>query len=234
MNTIKFILTIPLLCLVALRATTATTYYVATSGNDANPGTQAQPFLTIGKGVLMASSGDTILAGVGTFAEHIVWTAKSLNVQGAEYANQSVINGLGSGTCLTLTNVPTTASLEGFTIRNGLSSTSAGGGMYNSGSHLTIANCNFIANTGGRFIGGGIFNTGSNPTVTNCTFTENNGSAGGGIYNSGSHPTIVNRVFTHNGATGDGGGIANFSSNPDPNQLPILPETHAPQAMAAR
>jgi hypothetical protein len=213
MSTIKFILTIPLLCLLAVPAATATTYYIATSGSDVNPGTQAQPFRTIGKGIVTATSGDTILVGVGTFAEHIVWTDKSLNVQGAG-AGQSVIDGLSSGSCLTLTNVPTTARLAGFTIRNGLSSTNGGGGMFNTGSHLTIANCAFTANRAGNSIGGAIFNLGSSPTVTNCIFTANTGRTGGGIYNASSNPRVINCAFTQNKATSSGGGMANFFSNP--------------------
>jgi hypothetical protein len=42
------------------RAATATTYYVATTGNDANPGTQAQPFRTILKGLTGLRAGDTL------------------------------------------------------------------------------------------------------------------------------------------------------------------------------
>ena len=36
-------------------------YYVATNGNDANPGTLAQPFATWQKAINLAQPGDTIL-----------------------------------------------------------------------------------------------------------------------------------------------------------------------------
>jgi hypothetical protein len=45
----------------------AATFYVATNGNDNNPGTQSQPFLTVAKGVQSAFAGDTIILGAGTF-----------------------------------------------------------------------------------------------------------------------------------------------------------------------
>src|SRR3954463_6096148 len=61
-----------LLCqLAAAAGLRAATYYVATNGNDANPGTQSQPFLTVQKGVNVAHAGDTVLVGAGTYAENV-------------------------------------------------------------------------------------------------------------------------------------------------------------------
>ena len=48
---------------------TATTYYVATTGNDANPGTQAQPFRTVAKGLSSLTAGDTLYLRGGTYSE---------------------------------------------------------------------------------------------------------------------------------------------------------------------
>ena len=47
-----------------------TTYYVATAdngGNDSNPGTQDQPFLTIAHAADMTNPGDTVIVGDGTY-----------------------------------------------------------------------------------------------------------------------------------------------------------------------
>ena len=49
----------------------ATTYYVATNGNDSHPGTNAQPFRTIKEGVRSLSAGDTLFVKAGTYAESI-------------------------------------------------------------------------------------------------------------------------------------------------------------------
>lgn len=52
-------------------AATAATYYVATTGNDANVGSQSQPFRTIKKGVSVLKAGDTLYIRGGTYAESI-------------------------------------------------------------------------------------------------------------------------------------------------------------------
>jgi parallel beta-helix repeat protein len=50
----------------------AATYYVASTGNDNNAGTQAQPWRTIQKGVNAAFAGDTVnIRGGGTYTEQI-------------------------------------------------------------------------------------------------------------------------------------------------------------------
>jgi len=50
-------------------AVDAATYYTATTGHDANPGTAAAPFRTVNKGVKGLKPGDTLLIKSGTYAE---------------------------------------------------------------------------------------------------------------------------------------------------------------------
>jgi len=52
-------------------AACATEYFVATNGNDSNPGTITQPFLTINKGTSVAVAGDTVSVRTGTYAERV-------------------------------------------------------------------------------------------------------------------------------------------------------------------
>lgn len=52
-----------------LSAAHATTYYVATNGNDSNSGTSTQPYRTIGKGVTRLAPGDTLIISGGTYVE---------------------------------------------------------------------------------------------------------------------------------------------------------------------
>ncbi len=49
--------------------TSASTYYVAANGNDSNPGTLAQPFLTIAKAVTLVTAGDTIYVRGGSYGQ---------------------------------------------------------------------------------------------------------------------------------------------------------------------
>jgi hypothetical protein len=53
------------------RAATAATYYVATTGNDNNAGTQAKPFRTIRKGLSILQAGDTLQLRGGIYYEGI-------------------------------------------------------------------------------------------------------------------------------------------------------------------
>jgi hypothetical protein len=48
-----------------------TNYYVATNGNNANPGTEALPFRTIQKGADMAQAGETVYVKAGTYNEEV-------------------------------------------------------------------------------------------------------------------------------------------------------------------
>lgn len=54
-------------------------------GDDANPGTAAQPFLTIKKALSMANAGDSILVDAGGYVQDSVYITKSLTLLGAKY-----------------------------------------------------------------------------------------------------------------------------------------------------
>ena len=54
---------------ITINAAYAGTYYVATNGSDSNPGTLAQPFRTINKGIGILRAGDTLLVRAGTYDE---------------------------------------------------------------------------------------------------------------------------------------------------------------------
>ncbi|HUN79909.1 MAG TPA: DUF1565 domain-containing protein, partial [Phycisphaerae bacterium] len=78
--------------LAAAPAARATTYYVATTGNDANPGTLAQPFRTIGHAVAVSVHGDSIQAAAGTYSESFTIPGTNLNLIGAGAAT-TILNG---------------------------------------------------------------------------------------------------------------------------------------------
>ena len=184
------------LLLLPLAAAEAATYYVATSGNDTNPGTQALPFRTIAKGVATAVDGDSVQVGAGTYAEHVAWSTKGLVLQGAG-AGQSIIDGGGNGTCLALTSVPAAGRIEGFTFQNGAASSGAAGGLTNNGNGSpTVIRCAFNNHTGSGTTGLGAFTTAAgDPILINCTFSNNTVSA---VVMSGGTLTVSGSTFTNN------------------------------------
>lgn len=56
-------------CLVLMGRAMAAEYYVSLKGNDANAGTKAQPWATLGKACAIAGAGDTVWLGAGTYRE---------------------------------------------------------------------------------------------------------------------------------------------------------------------
>ena len=71
----------------------------------------------------------------------------------------------------------------------------------------------------GKLCGGGMYNTNSSPTVANCTFSGNTADYGGGMYSRNySYPVVTNCTFSGNKATGSGdnggGGMCNYAASP--------------------
>ena len=54
----------------------AATYYVATNGNDANPGTQSQPFQTVQKGISVLQQATRCTSGVEHTRRRLTSTVK--------------------------------------------------------------------------------------------------------------------------------------------------------------
>lgn len=106
----------------------ATTYYVATTGNDGNPGTQASPFQHVSKGVAQAVAGDVVVVADGTYDN-----------EGAVEPN-NVVNLKNSGTA----SQPITIMAEhrgAAILDGGLTSTSSCNGAY---SYFNLGNAAYI------------------------------------------------------------------------------------------
>src|SRR5919109_4961995 len=58
--------------IIAVQNSQGATYYVALNGDDSNPGTEAQPFKDIGKGVSVLTPGDTLYVREGTYRESFI------------------------------------------------------------------------------------------------------------------------------------------------------------------
>jgi len=113
-----------------------------------------------------------------------------------------------------------TAMLDGFSISGGnandpvLLEAGNGGGLFNSDSSPTIANCAFVGNA--AINGGGVENeTFATPSFNNCVFSGNSASNsgnptaanGGGMWNSNATPTLTDCIFTGNSSGGTAGGL---------------------------
>lgn len=77
-------------CLVSPAVAPAATYYVATTGQDTYPGTQAAPFRTLKKGLSVLRSGDTLYLRQGTYRERITTYVKAIP-GGTSWANATRI-----------------------------------------------------------------------------------------------------------------------------------------------
>ena len=98
---------------------------------------------------------------------------------------------------------------------NGTGTNQYGGGLYATGSSLTLVNCTFSGNSANS--GGGMYSVSSAPTLTSCTFNANSaagsGGSGGGMYNASSSPKLTNCTFSGNSANYNGGGMVNTTSS---------------------
>ena len=183
----------------------AATWYVATTGSNSNPGTQANPFATLQKAVNTASNGDTILLADGTYTgtgnRDVDFGGIDLTVKSASNNPATcLIDCQQIGRAFNLHNNETANShIIGLTIKNGSAAISDGGGIYinNSDSMPTVTNCVFTSNSAD--FGGGMYGG----AATNCIFTGNAASyRGGGIC----YGAATKCVFTSNSAAGNGGG----------------------------
>lgn len=199
--------------------TQAATYYVATTGNDNNPGTQAQPFRNISKGIAVAAAnGDTILIANGTYNEHnLDFVAKNLVLQSQNNNPATcILNCQQAGRGIRFAGgQDATSVVSGLTIQNGISlaaGTDAGGLLIQNASP-TITNCVFSANSnnGRNNFASAVEVNGGNPTFTGCAFQNNIGVAIRTETNVNS--TMTNCTFTGNSASGQFGGAISHSGS---------------------
>lgn len=147
----------------------AATYYVATSGNDANDGSVGGPFLTVGKAASVAAAGDTVSVATGNYSQ----TNINLNTSGTHVApivfdgNAAATNYFGFQVMRGMSNIVIQnfrhssnsylayilRTANSITVSNCISTDAlAGGGVYfespgnDAGPHLSASNCVVISN----------------------------------------------------------------------------------------
>ena len=169
----------------------AATYYVTTTGSDANDGsTWDLAVATISNGVAKALvADDLVLVSNGTYQLTTnIYVTNGIILRGFNGRNVTIVDGGGAAVhnrCLFLNH--TSALVESFTFMNGNMPTSSyanggvGGGVYLNGG--TLQNCIIVSNIAVN--GGGVYN--QYGTVSNCEICYNLSIteldyAGGGLY----------------------------------------------------
>lgn len=193
-------------------------YHVSLTGDDANPGSETEPMLSINAAVLLAASKVStgeVRVSSGTYDPVVM--AEGISLFGGYATDWSardpatyvtiIENGSNTGGTVTDPNstvsgssgITTTTVIDGFTINGSGGSYSAA--IFNVGASPTISN-NIIS--GGTAATGtyGIYNkTGSQPLILDNTIDGGNGDEGHGIFNLSASPTIRGNTITGGGTT---------------------------------
>ena len=124
-------------------------------------------------------AGATILVGPGTHAR-FSFGGKGVTVRSTAGPLLTFIDGQGNSPIVSFApNEPATATLDGFTVRNGGTSAGLGGIRVIAGGSPTIRNC-VVTGIGSSSVGGALLVSGASPTFINCRITGNTGAAGVG------------------------------------------------------
>ena len=186
---------------------------VSPSGDDANDGSsweRAKRTVQAGIDAAAVSSGRDVWVAAGTYPERITmklfvrvyggFAGTETRPEQRDWVNQvTILDGSAGGSVVSAPAGSGFSVVDGFTIRNG--KTSSGGGIYCYNSFPTISHNTITGNSSdGRFSsdgGGGVFCFGGPPTISNNMITENGAvTSGGGIYCYYSSPTISNNTIT--------------------------------------
>ncbi len=171
-------------------------------------------YATIGAALAAAVSGDEVLVSCGVYYEHdLVMKSGVSLVSETAGAYCTTIDAQNLGRVLVFQNLSSTATVRGFTLRNGQAPAGQmGGGAYVINSSPYFVNCIFLGNTSVGQPGGGVavINAGT-PFFEFCTFSWNSatgtGGWGGGLYIHNSSPQLVDCTVRGNTSGEFGGGI---------------------------
>jgi len=186
----------------------AATYYVSTSGNDANTGTSWDTAKkTIRAGVNVAGNGNTVLVANGEYllSGQIV-VSNNIAIRSVNGPTETIINGNGPVTFSRCFYLGSDCTLDGFTVINGYAlypSNAYGGGVYCASTNTIITNCTLTDNLAG--IGGAAWRS----TLNNCTLAGNSAGTAGATYQS----TLNNCTLTGNSAYLGGGTFQSTLNN---------------------
>lgn len=192
-------------------------WYVDANAPVGGNGSANLPFQTIDHGMQMAANNHTVLVVNGTYVGpgncSLSFGGKLITVRSVNGPAACIIDCQGQSQAFLFTHAETEAArLEGFTIKNGLS-TSKGGALFISGSRPTIENCVFTG-CSAQQSGGAIYAFISTPRIAHCVFTSNHAgpagsydSGGGAIAIESSGALLAFNTFENNSADRSGGGM---------------------------
>jgi hypothetical protein len=139
----RHVLAFLLLCLPTLLP--ATDYYVATTGNDTNPGTLASPWLTFQRAVNIVTAGDTVYFAAGTYDSTVSWAQGGSGTSG----NPIIFDGQGVATVAQLRISKPYVTIRNFTFFGDISGAGGFSGQLHvlrNAHHLHIHDCVFDKN----------------------------------------------------------------------------------------
>lgn len=199
-----------LLVLLGASMAHAATYYVATTGNDSNPGTLSQPFKSFSQGVSMLQPGDTLYIRGGLYTEQINLSRKSGTASAwitiAGYPGETVtiryVDPLPASYGPIKARGPRGYLIFENLILDGINTTDESKWQIRDGNHHFILRNLEIKN----FPTSALFVSADDVTIQNCRFRDNTssgepGKRGYGVYYSyGSNGLIEgNDIFTQVG-----------------------------------
>lgn len=149
---------------------------------------------------------DIVAVAPGSYYERLT-VQRPVTIRGAG-PEATVVNGIAGGSVFTLTT--TAVTLSDLSITNG--SAQEGGGIYNSGSDLTLTHCRIHANHG-AWRGGGLLNLQGSVTISNCTFEANDADIGAALFSESGTVTLSDSVLRANSASGHAGGFYNAQNS---------------------
>lgn len=173
MRTLRNILILIVLAMLAALPANAATWYVHPAG--------AGDATTIQAGVDLAAGGDVVLLAPGTYSGtgnvNVTVSGKAITITSESGAYFTVVDCQGSGRGFYFTNAGGSI-LEGVTVKNG--NATQGGAVHIDDCAVTVRNSVFSGNTA-TSAGGAIYARKNSPVIHNNTIEGNSAPTGGGI-----------------------------------------------------
>lgn len=186
------------------------THYVAPNGGNVWPYTNWSTAATSIQAAINASlHGDTVLVTNGVYNENITFGGRNITVASLllmsgdrSFIDSTIIRGTGTGSVVRIVNGETSAALlTGFTITNGLNTTSQGGGVFCDHVGARIENVKVKGNRATSQVGGGIALSHHTGTLKNVEVENNQAWGGAGIACMYGSPVLENVTARNNRTT---------------------------------